>query len=138
MEHYDKCSFKSLMKITYQPNHLYTLVIKLALVFVQHTSFPQAQHQVLPIDLGYTMAYYPPAATSSSHSLVLWEYFCTGIMVFTKAFCSFLSGMKGSLLWYWQEIIIELVRVSATIQYNTSNWSSFTAVKPMCGSRPIL
>lgn len=126
------------MQITYQPNHLYVIIMKLALVFVQHISFPWAQHQVLPTDSGYTMAYHPLAATSSSHSLVLWEYFCTGIMVFTKAFCLFLSEMTGSLLWYREEINKELFRVSATIQNNTSNQSSFTAVKPTCGSRQIL
>lgn len=67
------------MQITYQPNQLYMLIMKLALVFVQHISFPQTQHQVLSMDAGHTMAYHPLAATSSSHSLVLWEYFCTGI-----------------------------------------------------------
>lgn len=126
------------MQIAYQPNHKYTIIIKLAQVFVQCISFPWAQHQVLPTDSGYSMAYHPLAATSSSHSLVLWEYFCTGITVFTKAFCLFLSGIKGSLLWYRQEINKELFRVSATIQNNTSNRSSFTAVKPTCGSRKIL
>lgn len=70
------------MQITYQPNRLYRLIMKLALVFVQHVSFPQTQHQVLPVDAGCTMAYHPLAAVSSGHSLVLWEYFCTGISVY--------------------------------------------------------
>lgn len=79
--------------------------MKLALIFVQDISFPQAQNQVLPIDSGYTMTYHPLAATSSSQSLVLWEYFCTGITVFTKEFCLVLFGMKDLLTRDYQRTV---------------------------------
>lgn len=103
------------MQITDQPNHFYMFSHEISTSLCMTRFFPMGSAS----GLAYTFRLYnglPPISTHEfkSYKLGLWKYFCTSVKVLTKAFCLFLCGKKDNLFSYWQEIIEELFRVSAT------------------------